>query len=290
MKTFFLHLAIALGMASFCATTLSAQNVIDDSVKIDGAMRHFKMIMPEGLSAGAPLVMVCHGYGNPGKAKTWMNRSAVKHRFAVCVAQGLKDSKGKHSWNVGYPSQLGWKVDDVSAVCKLAKHVQKKYSLSADNTFLTGMSNGGDLCYLMAHSKQTTFKAFASLAGQLMYPFYENMKIEHPVPFLEIHGTADVLSRWTGDMKNADGWGIYVPVPIAASKIISANHCTEMKLDTMAVANAELNSRVIKMKFSNPDNKTDMWLYKVENAPHCWFEKYMNTGEEVWSFFSCYLH
>ena len=108
MKTFFLHLAIALGMASFCATTLSAQNVIDDSVKIDGAMRHFKMIMPEGLSAGAPLVMVCHGYGNPGKAKTWMNRSAVKHRFAVCVAQGLKDSKGKHSWNVGYPSQLGW--------------------------------------------------------------------------------------------------------------------------------------------------------------------------------------
>ncbi|MGN1238056.1 MAG: esterase, partial [Muribaculaceae bacterium] len=88
MKTLFRYLTIVLGMASFCATTLSAQNVIDDSVKIDGTMRHFKMIVPEGLPAGAPLVMVCHGYGNPGKSKTWMNSTAVKHRFAVCVAQG----------------------------------------------------------------------------------------------------------------------------------------------------------------------------------------------------------
>ncbi|MGN1246094.1 MAG: alpha/beta hydrolase family esterase [Muribaculaceae bacterium] len=289
MKTLFRHLAIVLAMAAFCATSITAQNVIDDSVKINGAMRHFKMILPDNLPAGAPLVVVCHGYGNPGKSKTWMNRAAVKHHFAVCVAQGLKDSKGKHSWNVGYPSQTGWKVDDVSAVCSLAKHVQKKYNLSAKNTFLTGMSNGGDLCHLMAHSKQNTFTAFASLSGQLMYDFYANRKIDHPVPFMEVHGTADKLSRWTGDMLNADGWGVYVPMPVAAAKIITANKCTDFAIDTIAVPDTTLHSRIIKMSFSNPDTHCDLWLYKVENGPHSWFEKYINTGEEVWKFFSRYL-
>lgn len=289
MKRLLKILGIVIALNQMCILPTFAQKIVNDSVKINGELRRYKMIIPDNLPDDAPLVMVCHGYGNAGKSKTWMNKAAVRHNFAVCVAQGLKDSKGKHSWNVGYPTQKGWKVDDVSALCKLAAIVQNKYRLSKKNTFLTGMSNGGDLCYLMAHSKQTTFKAFASLAGQLMYPIYENKKVEKPVPFMEIHGTYDKVSRWTGDMENKDGWGEYVPVPLAICRIVDANKCTAISSDTIAVTDTTLNSHIIKYEFSNPRTHNDVWLYKVINAPHCWFEKYINTGEEVWRFFSRYI-
>ena len=106
---------------------------------------------------------------------------------------------------------------------------------------------------------------------------------------MEIHGTNDKVSRWTGDMENKDGWGEYVPVPLAICRIVDANKCTAISSDTIAVTDTALNSHIIKYEFSNPRTHNDVWLYKVINAPHCWFEKYINTGEEVWRFFSRYI-
>ncbi len=153
---------LCLLFASAVSLANHAQTIVHDSLKIQGHMRHYAMYLPEGLPEGAPLVFVCHGYGNRGATKTWMNAAADHHKFAICIPVGLKDPRGKHSWNVGYPWQQDWKVDDVKAVCTLARHVQKKHRLSRRNTFLTGMSNGGELCYLLAYSKQSTFKAQAS--------------------------------------------------------------------------------------------------------------------------------
>ena len=139
---------LAMGMAA----PLHAQEERLDSVKVNGHMRRFKMVLPEGLKADAPLVFVLHGYGSSYiKRKTYMHDAALAHGFALCVPDGLSDPKGKRSWNVGYPQQAGWLEDPVSNLCKLAEVVQRRYKLSRQNTFLTGMSNGGDVCYLLAY-------------------------------------------------------------------------------------------------------------------------------------------
>ena len=91
-----------------------------------------------------PLVMVLHGYG--GTALNGGRRFfdlADKFGFAVCWPQGAKDGKGKNCWNVGYPAQDGYKIDDEKFICRLIKKLQKEYGLSKKNVFLTGMSKIG---------------------------------------------------------------------------------------------------------------------------------------------------
>lgn len=248
------------------------------------------MYLPEEMPHKAPLVFVLHGYGGNGNIKTWMNSAADRHKFALCVPVGLKDPKGKRSWNVGYPFQEGWEINDVKTMCTMAKFVQKKYGLSRENTFLTGMSNGGEMCYLLAYSKQNTFKAFGSLAGLTMVWMYQDLEIPNPIPFLEIHGTQDHTSEWWGDLDNKGGWGAYMPVPLAVGAIIAKNRCTEIKTDTIK---GELRSKkghdIIRHRYANRQTGNDVWLYEVVNAGHTWFTDDMDTGEEVWNFFQRYL-
>ena len=95
-----------------------AGRFVDDSVKVDGHMRHMAMYLPDGLQPDAPLVFILHGYGAGIWRENPMLAAADRHGFAVCLPQGLKDPQGEPSWNVGYPFQQGWKVDDVKALCR----------------------------------------------------------------------------------------------------------------------------------------------------------------------------
>lgn len=263
--------------------------IVLDSARINGQNRRFRMLLPTGLKPGAPVVFVLHGYGNDGSVNTWMNNVAEREGFAVCVPECLLDPNGKPAWNVGYVFQQGWKVDDVDAMCKMARIVQKKYRLSVENTFLTGMSNGGEMCYLLAYRNQTTFKALASLAGLTMTWMYRDLNMVRPVPFLEIHGTEDRTSEWYGDEKNAGGWGAYIPVPIAVGKVIAVDGCYIMSSDTISSRRGLDGHKTVCHAYLNPETKNEVLLYEVIGAPHCWFTEDVDTGLLVWNFFKKYL-
>ena len=129
--------------------------------------RRYILYLPDNIKPGAPLVFVLHGYGatcNLVEDKGF-GAAADKYGFAVCYPEGSKDGRGNHSWNVGYPFQESMTVDDISFLEKLAAKLQKEHNLSKKNTFCTGMSNGGEMCYLLAYSKQKTFRAVAPIAG-----------------------------------------------------------------------------------------------------------------------------
>ena len=285
MKRLFLLCVIVVSAILFS----HASEPILDSMKIQGRTRHFWMLLPDGIQKDAPLVFVLHGYGNPGKQKTWMDASAEKHKFAVCVPWGWKDPKGKPSWNVGYPFQKGWNVDEVAGMVKLAKHVQKKYNLSKENTFMTGMSNGGEMCYLTAYSKQNAFKAVAPVSGLTMEWTYRTMDAPKPMPLFEIHGTADHTSEWTGDLENKGGWGAYMSVPVAIGYWIAKNKCEKVTVEKVEGLNKSNNRSIIKHKYSGGPTGCEVWLYEVINGSHSWFDKDIDTGEEIWTFFSKYL-
>ena len=291
MKRLLLLINLAMA-ATICIPTagLHAQTVVEDSLVISGNMRHFKMFLPDGLPPKAPLVMALHGYGSEGPVGTWMNKAAVKHGFAVCVPQGLKDSKGRRSWNVGYPSQDGWELDDVETMVKMARYVQKKFGLSKANTFLTGMSNGGEMCYLLSYKKQRVFRALASVAGLTLTWMYEEREKTRPIPFMEIHGTEDRTSEWTGDLENRYGWGRYMSVPDAVGHIVEKNGCTPLPTDTVKGKSLDKNRHlIVRHYYTNPKTHNDVWLYEVIGAGHNTFQDDMDTGEEIWKFFSRYL-
>ena len=276
-------------MCLLCCSAISAQTFVKDSLRVDGKMRRFVTFLPEGIKEEAPLVVVLHGYGGSIWRENPMVAAAKRHGFAVCIPQGLRDPKGKPSWNVGYPSQAGWKQDDVKALCRIAQHVQKRHKLSRTNTFLTGMSNGGEMCYLMAfNNKQKTFKAVAPIAGLTMEWMYSQLEAKRPIPVMEVHGTADHTSEWGGDLENKGGWGAYMPVPLAVGYWVAKNRCTHEETERVESLKKD-GHPVIKHRFTGGPTGCDVWLYEVVGAGHKWHTDDIDTGEEVWSFFSKYV-
>ena len=270
-------------------TVVCAQQFVEDSLKVDGFMRRFDVFLPEGIKPDAPLVFYLHGYGGSIYRNNPMVETALREGFAVCIPQGLKDPKGKPSWNVGYPFQEGWKVDDVRSLSKMAAYVQKRYHLSRENTFLTGMSNGGEMCYLMVYSKQKAFKAVAPIAGLTMVWMYRDLEACKPIPLFEIHGTEDRTSEWTGDLDNQGGWGAYMPVPLAVGYWVAKNRCMKEETERVEGLNRENGHYIIKHRFTESATGCDVWLYEVVGGKHSGHTEDIKTGDEIWSFFKKYV-
>lgn len=276
-------------VVAMCCLQGQARETIKDSVKVDGRWRTMLLYFPKDMKADAPLVMWCHGYSGHGGAVETLCAAADRHGFACCFPQGLQDLKGKNSWNVGYPSQEGWKVDDEKAVCSMACYVQKRYHLSKRNTFLCGSSNGGELCYLLAYSNQQVFRAFGSIAGLTMEWLYKSRRPQHPVPFLEIHGTEDRTSPMEGDLTGKGGWNPFLPVPMAVNAMATYNRCEQEVRDTISYQETSKHRPIVRHRYLGGDAGTEVWLYEVIGAPHCTFTDDMPTGEVLWEFFSKYV-
>ena len=163
-----LRAALTLVCASFFWMA-SAQEAKEFHYRHQGMDRTYWLYLPENLPEDAPLVILLHGYKASAKGyRPEMMEVARENGFALCYPQGALDGRGKTCWNVGYPFQNDLKTDDVDFISSLARHLQKKHGLSRQNTFLTGMSNGGEMCYLMAYLKPEEFAAFAPIAGLSM--------------------------------------------------------------------------------------------------------------------------
>lgn len=242
--------------------------------------------VPDGL----PLVVVLHGYGGRalGDGLRFMEL-ADSCGFAVCWPQGAEDNTGHSCWNVGYPFQADYRIDDTAYLRRLVKHLRKHFGVSRSNVFLTGMSNGGEMCYKMAAEHPETFSAIASIAGLTL----TSMSVDYrsPVPFMEVHGTSDSVSEWCGDPENKGGWGAYLAVPAAISHIVSANRCVgEQTVDIPSRRNPVTLYRFyggVPAWKGGPS--ADVLLYRVSGGDHSWSEHSIPTCDLVWAFFKEYI-
>ena len=294
MKKFLLTILLAIVAAgSFTAFAQTEQpKATKYEIRHQGMTRTYWLYVPENLRADAPLVFVLHGYG--GKAEGYrpeMMVTAQKHGFAVCYPQGEKDGKKKNCWNVGYPFQKGLKTNDVDFLCDLARYLQKKHGFKKENTFFSGMSNGGEMCYLMAAVRPDAFTAYAPIAGLSMEWSYKKYTPKKAVPLMEVHGTMDKTSNWNGDPTNAGGWGEYIAVPMAVGIWAAEARCTHTET-------TELPRKGNKVSLHRHLGGEPAWaggpaievrLYEIVGGKHKWGLDDMDTCEEMWQFFSKYL-
>lgn len=290
MKKRFITLLLGWLMATVIALGAKGSEPQDYKHNIDGIERTYRLYIPQNIAPGAPLIFVLHGYGatiDHIKDKGF-NEAADRHGFAVCYPQGSKDGRGNPCWNVGYPFQEDMKVDDVEYLCRLARILQKEHNLSKKNTFLTGMSNGGEMCYLLAYRGQKTFRAVAPIAGLTMAWMVEEYTRTRPIPIFELHGTQDRVSEWGGDPENKGGWGAYLPVPDAVDYWVKRNGCTTESTDTIP-PKGEKSHLTIAHRYTDAKSGCDVWLYEIVDAGHSWFTEDFDTAEEIWKFFSKYL-
>lgn len=258
------------------------------TLRCGGIERRYILYRPEGLPAGAPLVVFLHGYGGRNDpARYGLNETADRHGFAVCYPAGAPDLRGKAGWNVGYPAQ-GNMPDDVAFARRLVRHLQKRYGFSRRNVFCTGMSNGGDFCYVVASRRPRLFAALASVAGFMSVGDLRTDRSATPVPLLEIHGTADRTTRFEGDPDNEGGWGAYVAVPLAARYWAAKARCTRMERDTLPLRGPQ-NLPVVAHRYTDGADGCEVWLYETVGGKHSWRDTGVDTPEAVWSFFARHL-
>ena len=181
-------------------------------------------------------------------------------------------------------------VDDIDFVSKLALHLQETHNLSEANTFSTGMSNGGDLSYMLACQASDVIRAIAPVAGMIKLDIYENCEEASPIPVFEIHGTNDNVTPFEGDINNQEGWGAFLDIPTTIEYFVEKNNLTDLSVDTLPNVDTEDGSFVISYVHSSQNTTNEVWLYKVIGGGHDWPGAYgnmdINSSEKIWEFFS----
>ena len=153
------------------------------------------------------------------------------------------------------------------------------------------MSNGGEMCYLMAYLKPDVFAAFAPIAGLSMEWSYRKHDARKAVPLMEVHGTEDKTSLWEGDPFDEGGWGAYLAVPQAVAYWAAQARCTyEETVELPLVRNKVVLHRYMGGKPAWEGGPAiEVRLYEVIGGKHTWALNDMDTCQEIWNFFSIYL-
>ena len=276
-----------------------------------GLERTYHLYLPENLTISAPLVVVMHGYTSSAKnimSYSKMNEVADREGFAVVYPQGTIDSEGNAFFNVGYEFHQTSKIDDVSFIRELVLYLREEYHLSKKNTFATGMSNGGDMSYLLACTSSDLFSAVAPVAGVMMKEILDNCNSKKPIPVFEIHGTSDKISLFEGDIENQEGWGAYYGLPETIQFWADKHSLDKSEYIQITSKSEGYQNDIIFERYWSEDNLNEVWLYKIVDGGHVWpgfrirwWENplawyYMGSGnddinasEEVWKFFEKFV-
>ncbi len=260
------------------------------SLDHDGKTRKYLLYIPEGYDVkNMPLVMVLHGYtGTAYGIRTYSNFNSVADRdgFAVVYPQGLRLAGATH-FNVGLDSS---DVDDVGFLSTLIDHLQDKFLLSEENTFITGMSNGGYMSYTMVIDYPDYFKAMASVGGVISYHSWQ-VETYQQMNILQIHGTKDYVVPIDGSWPYDNAWGDVPGLDVLLGRWKTVNGTTTNTTET-------ISESTILYKYTNPESNLHVWYYEIDGYGHAWpINRQQSQGvdpgfhatEAIWDFFSQFI-
>ena len=276
--------------------------------------REYIVYAPEDLPANAPLVVVSHGYTSSAEtimSYSGMNAVADKEKFLVVYPQGTTDIRGNNFFNVGYDFHKDSNIDDLGFIKALVKKLINEYEVNPDHVFATGMSNGGDLSYLLACEASDIFRAVAPIAGTMMLTTVEDCQPEKPMPIFSVNGNADDITWFNGDLSDEAGWGIYLDVPYIIDFWVNLNNLDSYETMELDDINTSDDSNITFTRYRSNDSNHEVWFYLVNNGGHNWpvlktpysfwdsllgwwyfnpGNQDIDTSSEAWKFFEKYIN
>ena len=302
----FIRLAIVCFLFH-ASTLLSDQRMIIH----EGIEREYIIHIPKNLTEDSPLVFIIHGFTGSAEgisAYSDMNSIAERESFIAVYPQGTKDINGNTFFNVGYEFHDDSTINDVSFIRELVRSLSQEFNLSRKKAFATGMSNGGDMSYLLACTSSDLFKAVAPVAGVLMKGLKDSCELNSPVPVFEIHGTADKISLFEGDLNNEEGWGAYYDLPSTIDFFAKRYQLTNKSVNQIISKKSGADYDIFFERHWSDDLEEEVWMYRIEDGRHVWpgikfnwwdnplawfyfgsGNEDINASEEVWAFFKKYL-
>ena len=262
----------------------------------DGLQRRYRVHVPSDLEAGAPLVLVLHGYGGSGAGMQnnfgWP-QLADERGFAVAFPDGTRDQWNSRFWNVGYEFHASETVDDDGFLVALSGHLQALHDLDPERTFVTGFSNGGDMSFQLACRRTDAFQGFAPVCGTMMDLLYVDCEPANPRPILAISGTADGITLFGGDMDNSDGWGAYRPMPEVIDLWKTLLDVPILETTTLPDIDPNDGSVIEHDCHRSKLHPRELRFYRVVGGDHDWPGRSGNMDidatREIWDFFESIL-
>jgi polyhydroxybutyrate depolymerase len=162
--------------------------------------RPYTPIVPAAYDATKtwPVLLVLGGYGaSSSDTANWMGFTSLQDVFIVAPDANL-DSHNLPAWN---PGVLHWPQFDVEYLTAIIHDLAAHYSIDRKRVFVAGHSLGAHMAHRMACDAAGEVAAIVSLAGQvLMDP--KACAPAQPVSVLQVHGTADAVIGYDGDVQN----------------------------------------------------------------------------------------
>ncbi len=219
-----------------------------------------------------------------------MNTLADQNGFMVCYPQGSTLATGQTHWNANLEMSS---INDIDFLTQLAKKIQFNYKINLENTFTSGMSNGGFMSYTLGCEKSDVFKAIASITGTMSRKDWENCAPAFKIPALQISGTNDTTVPWDGTMSTAYGWGGAPHILKVMDFWAELNSTTKTeKIDFPDIDSSD-KSTVSLTKRKEGLNNNEVWLYTVTGGGHdwpgSWGNKDISASSEIWKFFKQHL-
>ncbi|MCW2685143.1 MAG: polyhydroxybutyrate depolymerase [Mycobacterium sp.] len=175
------------------------------TISAGGIDRSYRVYVPAGLPASAPLVVMLHGgFGSAEQAERsygW-DQLADTAKFIVAYPDGIG-----RAWNTGAagPATLGGggdccgrpgrdHIDDIGFITAAIGDISMHVGVDPARVYATGISNGGMMAYSLA-CNTAMFAAIGPDSATQLDP----CGAPHPTSVLHIHGTADRLIRYDGE-------------------------------------------------------------------------------------------
>ena len=286
-----LHVLITtLAVGLFTTASVNAQNL---TFEHDGLTRQYRIHVPQQLPQSAPLILVLHGYGgnnNDMKNNYGWTQLANQQGFVVAFPNGTRDQNNQRFWDVDYDFHQGIDVDDDGFLRELALHLQNEYDLDPERLFVTGFSNGAEMCFQLACRESETFAATAPIIGMMLDTLFTSCSPTVVRPMLSMNGTDDPVTWFGGDMGNVGGWGAYRSIPETMAFWADLMQSTSVNSTQLDDFDPSDGSTVRLDVYSSFFNTLELHYYLVQGGGHDWPGRSGNMDidatYEIWKFFS----
>jgi polyhydroxybutyrate depolymerase len=165
------------------------------------------------------------------------------------------------------------------------------YNIDQERIYANGFSNGGFFSLQLACQLSSKIAAVASVGGSMTPETYAACHVQHPVPVLFIHGTADSTVPYEGI-----SWS--EPLPFAISYWVNTDHCNpDVTITMLPDLDATDGSTVEHHRYGSGDNGVSVEHYKIINGTHSWpgtsdqtgnANQDINASVRIWQFLSHY--
>jgi polyhydroxybutyrate depolymerase len=247
-----------------CLSVLS-QTTVEGTFFHEGIERDHRLYIPAVYDPAipAPLLFNLHGFGihnQQQEAYGDFRPIADTAGFIIAHPNGTLNEAGYRFWNA-----FGMiEVDDAAYIEALIDTISAHYSIDPTRIYCAGMSNGGMMTYELACHKSERFAAVASVTGTMLVDRLAACAPTHPMPVLQIHGTADEIVPFAGGNGMVSvgsllnywiAWNTSSPVPVieALPNVVPSDGSTvEHHVHAGLVSDVPVE------------------LFKVIDGPHSW--------------------